>query len=320
MSEVLATREATVLLDLLLEELTSLDVAKLLDVAVLVAFELLEDSPQEEDLFAEADSADCWPKDDDLLVAKLSDTAPADCWLVAKSSVNAEADCWPTARLSVKLAEDVLLVAKLSDWDAFAARLALEDLSAAALSVLPAVKELAPELDLLLVALPAIAPLAAVVVLLVPPLPAALLGVLEAVLVKFVVPPLEPVPLEPAAAKFAVPFEVDAWLLLAATLFVAPRVADEVFEALAFRAPLAASLFVVPLDLLALAESPFVKLLDSLLLAESAFVVPLDSLALAAKALVVPLDLLALLDSEADSLNEDDLLAPACCVLSSVLL
>jgi len=78
-SEALATNVATVLFDLLLDELTSLDVAKLLDVAVLVAFELLEDSPHEEDLFAEEVSADCWPKEDDLLVAKLSDTAPADC-------------------------------------------------------------------------------------------------------------------------------------------------------------------------------------------------------------------------------------------------
>ena len=235
-------------------------------------------------------------------------------------SVNVADDCCPAARLSVRDAEDVLLVAKLSDWDAFAARLAVEDLSAAALS--EAVLDLAldPELELLLVALPAIAPPAAVVVLLVPPLPAALLGVLEEVLVKFVVPPLEAVPFLPAAAKLAVPFEVEAWVLLAARLFVVPRVADEVFEALAFRAPLAASLFVVPLVLLVLAARSFVKLLDSLLLAESAFVVPLDSLALAAKALVVPLDLLALLDSEADWLNEDDLLAPACCVWSLVLL
>jgi len=235
-------------------------------------------------------------------------------------SVNVADDCCPAARLSVRDAEDVLLVAKLSDCDAFAARLALEDLSAAALSVLPVVTAPDPELELLLVALPAIAPPAAVVVLLVPPLPAALLGVLEEVLVKFVVPPLEAVPFLPAAAKFAVPFEVEAWLLLAAELSDAVRVADEVFEALAFRAPLAASLFVVPLVLLVLAARSFVKLLDWLLLAESAFVVPLDSLALAAKALVVPLDLLAPLDSEADWVNVADLLAPACCIWSSVLL
>lgn len=259
---------------------------------MLVAFELLEDSPQEEDLFAEADSADCWPQDDDLLVAKLSDTAPADCWLAA--------------RLSVRDAEDVLLVAKLSDWDAFAARLAVDDLLASALSVALSVVAFAPDLDVLLVPLAAIAPSFAVVVLFVVPLPAALLGVLEAVLVLDVPPTLEPVPFGPAAAKFPVLFEVEAWLLLLAKLFVAPRLADEVFEALAFRAPLAASLFVVPLDLLALAESAFVKLLDSL--------------ALAANALVVPLVLLPPLDSEADCSNEDDLLAPACCILLSVLL
>jgi hypothetical protein len=319
-SEALATNVATVLFDLLLDELTSLDVAKLLDVAVLVAFELLEDSPHEEDLFAEEVSAACWPQDDDLLVAKLSVTAPADCWPVAKLSVNVADDCCPAARLSVRDAEDILLVAKLSDCDAFAARLALEDLLAAALSAALSVAVLPPELDLLLVALPAIAPPAAVVVLLVPPLPAAVLGGVEEVLVKFVVPPLEAVPFLPAAAKFAVSFDVEAWLLLAAKSFVAPRDAVDVFVAVAFRAPLAASLFVVPLDLLAVAESPFVKLLDSLLLAESAFVVPLDSLALAANALVVLLDLLAPLDSEADWVNVADLLAPACCILSSVLL
>jgi len=208
--------------------------------------------------------------------------------------------------LSVRDAEAVLLVAKLSDWDAVAARLAVEDLLAAAVSEPLAVVAFAPDLDVLLVPLAAIAPSFAVVVLFVVPLPAALLGVLEAVLVLDVPPTLEPVPFGPAAAKFPVLFEVDALLLLLAKFAVVPRVAVEVFEALAFREPAAASLFVVPLDLLAVAES--------------AFVVPLDSLALAANALVVPLVLLPPLDSEADSVNVADFIAPACCIWLSVLL
>ena len=141
----------------------------------------------------------------------------------------------------------------------------------------------------------------------------------KTLLVLVVVPPLEAVPFVPAAAKFPVLFEVAALVLVLAKFAVPARVADELFEALAFRAPLAASLFVVPLDLLLLAANAFVKLLDSLLLAESAFVVPLDSLALAAKALVVPLLLLAALDSEADWLNDDDFCPPDCCMLVSVL-
>lgn len=134
------------------------------------------------------------------------------------------------------------------------------------------------------------------------------------------VPSLVALPCLPAAAKAPVLLEVPVLFVALLKFAVPARDAAELFEALAFREPLAASSFVVPLDLLELAESPFVKLLDSLLLAESAFVVPLDSLAFAAKALVVPLLLVALLDSEADWSNEADLLAPACCMLLLVLL
>jgi hypothetical protein len=193
---------------------------------MLVAFVLLEDSPQEDDLLAEADSVACWALAEDELVAKLSVR-------------DAEAADW-VAKLSLAAAAADEVVPNVSDLDALAARLALDDLFAEALSVPLAAAAPEPELDVLLVPLPASAPSLAVVVLLVVPVPAALLGVLEEVLVLVVVPPLEPVPFAPAAAKFAVLFEVEALLLLAEKFADAPRVAAAELDLLAFNEAFAA--------------------------------------------------------------------------------
>jgi hypothetical protein len=60
--------------------------------------------------------------------------------------------------------------------------------------------------------------------------------------------------------------------------------------------------------------------LDLSALAANAFVVELDLFAAVSRAFVVALDLFALLDSEADSVNEDAFCPPDCCILVSVVL
>ena len=101
MLELLATRLATVLVAKLFEALTSLDVAKLLEDVTFLVFELLEDSPNDEDLLAEADSVSVLALLDDELVAKLSLAACEAVLLVAKLSLAAcEADL-SVAKLSL---------------------------------------------------------------------------------------------------------------------------------------------------------------------------------------------------------------------------
>jgi hypothetical protein len=70
----LATRVATVLVAKLLDLLTEFVEAELSAVAKLLLFELLEDSPQDEDFCAEADCASCAALAEEALVAKLSPT------------------------------------------------------------------------------------------------------------------------------------------------------------------------------------------------------------------------------------------------------
>jgi len=223
------------------------------------------------------------------------------------------------AKLSDADFDAVRSVAKLSDLAAVAARLLFEDLSAAALSVPAAVvfvalllEPLAVELleDAPLVALRLSAPLATLVDVAPPPVEELLVAEL---------PTLLAVPFFLAVALAVVLLEVPVWLVALAKFADAPRVAEALFELLAFKDAFAAAAFVVPVDRLALVAAAFVVALELLLLAAKLLVVPLASFALSVNALVVPLDLVELTDAEEDSFAAKLLLLLACCVLLSVL-
>jgi hypothetical protein len=144
--------------------------------AKLFVFELLEDSPHEEDLLADADAANCEALEDAELVAKLS----------------------------VRDLEASLLVAKLSVVAVFAARLWLEEAVRLAFNVAALLLEPVSVDEAFFVSLADNAPMDAVALLFARPVVFEVLPPLEELLLLVELPTELAVPFAPAAARLAV--------------------------------------------------------------------------------------------------------------------